>query len=106
MSFMFEKDRKSSLATSSSSYSKLETDETLEKSSLQKVTKTPKRTNYGSLRTEVKQTANVFIVNYEHKLKPGETLQGISLKYGIPVIFNKSFFNKLGFNFWLNLLQT
>jgi LysM repeat protein len=47
--------------------------------------KTTKKSNYGSLRTEAQQTASVFIVNYKHKLQAGETLQGISLKYGVPV---------------------
>lgn len=46
-----------------------------------------KKTNYGSLRTETQQTqtAKVFLVNYRHKLTDGETLQGISLKYGVSV---------------------
>ena len=46
-----------------------------------------KKTNYGSLRTENQQiqTAKVFIVNHRHKLSDGETLQGISLKYGVSV---------------------
>jgi len=46
-----------------------------------------KKTNYGSLRTENQQiqTAKVFIVNHRHRLLDGETLQGISLKYGVSV---------------------
>ena len=48
---------------------------------------TTKKSNYGSLRKELstQQTASAFIVNYKHRLMPGETLQGISLKYGVPV---------------------
>jgi LysM repeat protein len=47
--------------------------------------KTSKKSNYGSLRKEIQQTTSAFIVNYKHKLQAGETLQGISLKYGVPV---------------------
>jgi LysM repeat protein len=46
-----------------------------------------KKSNYGSLHqdTQKQQTTNAFIVNYRHKLKSGETLQGISLKYGVAI---------------------
>lgn len=58
-----------------------------ERRSLQKpfIKSNTKKSNYGSLRKEVQQTANVFIVNYKHKIQIGETLQGISLKYGLPI---------------------
>lgn len=72
---------------SSPSYFILPTSD-LEKSSLQtKTTKTTKKSNYGSLRqdSQTRQTANVFIVNYEHKIMPGDTLLGISLKYNVPI---------------------
>jgi LysM repeat protein len=48
---------------------------------------TSKKSNYGSLRQDSKtqQTANAFIVNYEHKIEPGDTLLGISLKYNLPI---------------------
>lgn len=61
---------------------------------------TAKKSNYGSLRKDTQQTT-VFIVNYKHKLKPGETLQGISLKYNVPVCIK---INKFKINdFDLNL---
>lgn len=44
-----------------------------------------KKLNYGSLRKETEHTATVFMVNYKHQLKSGETMQGISLRYGVPV---------------------
>ena len=63
----------------------------VERSSLQKqsTTKTKKKSNYGSLHSNKNettiQTSTAFMVNYKHKLKSGETLQGISLKYGVPI---------------------
>jgi len=61
----------------------------LEMSKLQtsRSNKTPKKSNYGSLRqdAQTQQTAKVFLVNHPHRLAPGETLQGISLKYGVPI---------------------
>ncbi len=48
-------------------------------------TNTKKKSNYGSIRNETQHTAKAFIVNYKHKIVPGETLQGISLKYVVPV---------------------
>ena len=70
----------------SSSFSTELVNEEPERQSLQKpFIKTTKKSNYGSLRKEVQQTTTAFIVNYKHKLKPGETLQAISLRYGIPV---------------------
>lgn len=58
-----------------------------ERQSLQKpfIKSTTKKSNYGSLRKEVQQTSTLFIVNYKHKLQEGETLQGISLKYSVPI---------------------
>ena len=77
-----------SAQASQANYFLLPSDE-LEKSKLQtnKSNKTPKKSNYGSLRqdAQTQQTAKVFLVNYPHRLAPGETLQGISLKYGVPV---------------------
>ena len=85
-----------SSSSSSSSYKKIDnlingTDD-LEKSSFiikqqQQQQKPAKKTNYGSLRTDIQQTqtAKVFIINYKHRITKGETLQGISLKYNIPV---------------------
>ena len=59
-----------------------------ERQSLQKpFIKTTKKSNYGSLRKETQQTTTTFIVNHKHKIQPGETLQGISLKYSVPVSF-------------------
>jgi len=78
------------MSKSNASYFILPTSD-LERSSLQtSQTKTTKKSNYGSLRQEslTQQTANKFIVNYEHKLLPGDTLLGISLKYNISVCFN------------------
>jgi hypothetical protein len=59
--------------------------------------KPAKKTNYGSLRTETQQTrsAKLFIVNHQHKLTDGETLQGISLKYDVPVSDLTSFLSIL-----------
>ena len=85
----------SSSSSSSSSYKKIDnlingTDD-LEKSSFikqqQQQQKPAKKTNYGSLRTDIQQTqtAKVFLINYKHRITKGETLQGISLKYNIPV---------------------
>jgi hypothetical protein len=72
-----------------------------ERQSLQKpFIKSTKKSNYGSLRKETQQTTTAFIVNYKHRLVPGETLQGISLRYGIPV--RQSSFNQFHF-FELNL---
>ena len=51
--------------------------------------KNKKKSNYGSLHTNKHeanvQTSTAFIVNYRHRLKAGETLQGISLRYGVPI---------------------
>lgn len=79
----------------SSSYKKINnylttnSSDDLEKSSFVKQPNKPsKKSNYGSLRTETQaqnQTATVFIVNYRHRITNGETLQGISLKYSVPV---------------------
>lgn len=44
-----------------------------------------KKSNYGSIRKELAQTAQRFIVNYKHKLQADETLQAISLKYDVPI---------------------
>jgi len=65
----------------------------MESSSLQtNQKKTTKKLNYGSLKQEsLTQTANKFVINYEHKLQPGDTLLGISLKYNLPVSFFKEF---------------
>ena len=68
-------------------------EEEVERRSLQKITssasKPTKKSNYGSLSSnkyeKTLQTTTAFIVNYKHKLVSGETLQGISLKYGVPV---------------------
>jgi len=87
----------SSSSSSSSSYKKIDnlingTDD-LEKSSFIKQQQKPaKKTNYGSLRTDIQQTqtAKVFIINYKHRITKGETLQGISLKYNIPVSRKKN----------------
>jgi LysM repeat protein len=49
------------------------------------IIKASKRSNYGSLRKDTSQTTSAFIVNYRHTLNPGETLQGLSLRYGVPV---------------------
>jgi len=80
-----------------SSYSSLlpndDDDEEVERRSLQKITssasKPTKKSNYGSLSSnkyeKTIQTTTAFIVNYKHKLVPGETLQGISLKYNVPI---------------------
>jgi hypothetical protein len=74
------------------SYAPIFDNDDLEKKSLQSIksaSKTTKKSNYGSLRVEqpqqTKQTSTAFIVNYKHRLMPGETLLGISLKYGISV---------------------
>jgi hypothetical protein len=72
------------------SYTPIFDNDELEKRSLQQQKpKTTKKSNYGSLRVEqpqqTKQTSTAFIVNYKHKISPGETLLGISLKYGVPV---------------------
>jgi LysM repeat protein len=72
----------------SSSSTELVNEDPDECRSLQKtLIKTTKKSNYGSLRKDITQTqtASAFIVNYRHTLKPGETLQGISLRYGVPV---------------------
>lgn len=75
-------------SSSSSQYFILPSDD-LERSSLQsKPAKTTKKSNYGSLRQDTQQTqqtAKTFIVNYDHKIMPGDTLLGISLKYNIPI---------------------
>lgn len=69
---------------SSSSSTELVNEEP-ERQSLQKpFIKTAKKSNYGSLRKEAQQTTTAFIVNYKHRLTPGETLLGISLRYGVP----------------------
>ena len=75
-----------------SSYSSLLGDEEVERRSLQTTSsssRNTKKSNYGSLHTnkheKTIQTSTVFIVNYRHKLRPGETLQGISLKYGVSI---------------------
>ena len=49
--------------------------------------KSVKKSNYGSLRTEVKSTTSpgACLVNYEHRMCAGDTIQGLSLKYGVPV---------------------
>lgn len=83
--------------TSSSSSCELISDET-ERRSLKPLTKTTnKKSNYGSLRTEVPSQT----INYKHRLKQGETLQGISLKYGVPIELikraNKLWSNDLAF---------
>lgn len=72
---------------SNSSYFILPTEDPERNSLYSKPAKTTKKTNYGSLRQDVQsqQTANAFIVNYEHKLMPGDTLLNISLKYNIPI---------------------
>jgi LysM repeat protein len=73
---------------SSSSSTELVNEELDEYRSLQKtLIKTTKKSNYGSLRKDITQTqtATTFMINHKHKLKPGETLQGISLRYGVPV---------------------
>lgn len=64
-------------------FSNISNERDLEKSSLQQknLLKSTKKSNYGSLKTEKPS----MIVNYKHKLQQGETLQGISLKYGVPV---------------------
>jgi LysM repeat protein len=97
----------SSLSSSSSSYKKIDnlingTDD-LEKSSFiikQQQQKPAKKTNYGSLRTDIQQTqtAKVFIINYKHRITKGETLQGISLKYNIPVSRKQKEENFIDFN--------
>jgi len=59
--------------------------ESLEKQSLQnqfKSNSTTKKSSYGALK---KETKNCFTFNLKHKLERGETLEGISLKYGISV---------------------
>lgn len=48
-------------------------------------------TSYGSLRKE--PTNN--LINIKHKLINGETLQGISLKYGVSVSYIKKFKYKI-----------
>lgn len=71
---------------SMSSSSELLNEENIEIQALQKsFVKTTKKSNYGSLRKDIPQ-AIVPIVNFKHRIKPGETLQGISLKYNVPVI--------------------
>lgn len=69
-------------------YSSLNNNDDLERNLLsqqKQLIKTSKKSNYGSLRNETKQTTTAFMINYKHKLKAGETLQGISLKYGVPI---------------------
>lgn len=48
-------------------------------------TNNKKKQNYGSLRKDLPIQAQKQIVNIKHKLSKGETLQGISLKYGVSV---------------------
>lgn len=76
------------MSKSNASYFILPTSD-MERSSLQtsNATRTTKKSNYGSLRQESQsqQTANKFIVNYEHTLQPSDTLLGISLKYNVPI---------------------
>ena len=70
-----------------SSSSELLNEENIEIQALQKsFVKTTKKSNYGSLRKDISSQAIVPIVNFKHRIKPGETLQGISLKYNVPVI--------------------
>lgn len=65
----------------------------IERRSLQKIqsssSKPSKKSNYGSLSSnkyeKTIQTTTAFIVSYKHRILPGETLQGISLKYGVPI---------------------
>ena len=69
-------------------YSSLNNNDDLERNLLsqqKQLIKTSKKSNYGSLRNETKQTTTAFMINYKHKLQAGETLQGISLKYGVPI---------------------
>lgn len=80
------------MTQSKASYFILPTDDRdLERSSLSNGKasgKTTKKSNYGSLQTDAtktQQTANAFIVNYKHKLMPGDTLLNISLKYNVPI---------------------
>ncbi|CAF0716247.1 unnamed protein product [Brachionus calyciflorus] len=70
--------------TSSSSSCELINEEPERRSLKPLTTKTTKKSNYGSLRTEIQQTTTQ-IINHKHKLKQGETLQGISLKYSVPI---------------------
>lgn len=44
-----------------------------------------KKQNYGSLRKDLPIQEQKQIVNIKHKLTNGETLQGISLKYGVSI---------------------
>ena len=46
-----------------------------------------KKQNYGSLRKDLPIQEQKQMVNLKHILKKGETLQGISLKYGVSVSF-------------------
>lgn len=73
------------------SYAPILDNDELETKSLQQKQqiKSSKKSNYGSLRVDppqqTKQTSTAFIVNYKHKISSGETLLGVSLKYGVPV---------------------
>jgi hypothetical protein len=74
------------MASSTSSSSPTSFDN-LEKCSLQinNNNNNKKKLNYGSLRKDLPIQQQQQIVHIKHKLLKGETLQGISLKYGIPV---------------------
>lgn len=63
----------------------------IEIQSLQKsFVKSTKKSNYGTLRKDIGQPQPTTpMVNVKHRIKPGETLQGISLRYNIPV--NRNF---------------
>ncbi len=47
-----------------------------------------KKSNYGSMRSDsAPQAVAQPTVNYTHQIRPGDTLQGVSLKYNISVSF-------------------
>ncbi|RNA03059.1 lysM and peptidoglycan-binding domain-containing 1 [Brachionus plicatilis] len=66
-----------------SAYSSCEIIEETERRSL-RPSKTTKKSNYGSLKPATTQP-NAQLVNYKYRLKEGETLPGLSLKFNIPI---------------------
>lgn len=82
-----------------SAYSSCEILEETERRSL-RPSKTSKKSNYGSLKPVISQPSTQLI-NYRYKLKEGETLQGLSLKFNIPMDaikkVNKLWSNDLAF---------
>lgn len=66
-----------------SAYSPCEIIEETERRSL-RPSKTTKKSNYGSLKPATTQS-NPLIVNYKYKVKEGETLPGLSLKFNTPI---------------------